>query len=77
MLMGSAEIFGSIGSLEYAYSAASRSGQSVFLSLHFFARGIASFIGIGYLSIYSSITTTDFSVCFICNQYRLIFVEIF
>ena len=50
--MGLAEIFTSVGSLEFAYSAASASDQSLFMSLHFCSRRIASFLGIGYISIY-------------------------
>ena len=60
--MGLAEIFATIASLEYAYLAAPRSGQTLFMSLQFCSLGISSFIGKGYLSIFTIKENFDFDV---------------
>jgi hypothetical protein len=60
--MGLAEVFATVASLEFAYLAAPRSAQSLFMSLQFCSLGISSFIGNGYFSIYSSTSNFDFSV---------------
>ncbi len=60
--MGLAEIFATVASLEYAYLAAPRSAQTLFMSLQFCSLGISSFIGNGYISIYSTTSNFDFSV---------------
>lgn len=43
--MGIAQLFGLLASFEFAYFVAPRSAQSLFMSLHFISRGIASYIG--------------------------------
>lgn len=60
--MGLSEIFATIASLEFAYLAAPRSGQTLFMSLQFCSLGLSSFIGQGYLSIYQSKEGFDFHV---------------
>jgi dipeptide/tripeptide permease len=61
--MGLAEIFATVASLEFAYLAAPRSAQSLLMSLQFCSVGISSFLGKGYLSIYSTTSSSfDFSV---------------
>ncbi len=60
--MGLAEIFATVASLEFAYLAAPRSAQTLFMSLQFCSLGISSFIGNGYFSIYSTKSNFDFSV---------------
>ena len=42
-----------VASCEYAYFAAPRSAQSLFMSLHFCAVGVASFIGAAYMAFFS------------------------
>jgi hypothetical protein len=60
--MGLAEIFATVASLEFAYLAAPRSAQTLFMSLQFCSIGISSFIGNAYLSAYSTADSFDFSV---------------
>jgi hypothetical protein len=61
--MGLSEVFGTVASLEFAFRAAPRSGQSLFMSLQFCSLGLSSFLGIGYLSIYPTASNKfDFSV---------------
>jgi hypothetical protein len=61
--MGLSEVFATVASLEFAYLAAPRSAQSLLMSLQFCSLGISSFIGKGYLSIYSTTSGSfDFSV---------------
>jgi dipeptide/tripeptide permease len=72
--MGLSEVFGTITTLEFAYLAAPRSGQSLFMSLQFCSVGISSFLGSGYLAIYPtetghfdfSVRTPSFSFLFLC-----------
>jgi hypothetical protein len=47
--MGFAELFATVASYEFAYFAAPRSAQSLFMSLHFCSAGISSFIGTAYI----------------------------
>jgi hypothetical protein len=52
-----------VASYEYAYFAAPLSAQSLFMSLHFCAIGIASFIGTAYMAIIPLVSLKfDFSV---------------
>ena len=61
--MGLSEVFGTITTLEFAYLAAPRSGQSLFMSLQFCSVGISSFLSSGYLAIYPTASGHfDFSV---------------
>ena len=55
VLMGVAEFFGTIASYEYAYYAAPRSGQTLFMSLHFCSIGISSFIDYAYIAVFPSL----------------------
>lgn len=50
--MGFSELFCIVASSEFAYFAAPRSAQSLFMSLRFAAAGIASFIGTGYRNVF-------------------------
>ena len=63
ILMGLSEIFVIVATFEFAYLAAPRSAQTLFMSLQFCSLGISSFIGIGYLTIYSNGKSFDFKVC--------------
>lgn len=54
-----------VGSYEFAFYAAPRSAQSLFMSLRFCSLGTASFIGAAYVagfSTHSKIITLNFSV---------------
>ncbi len=55
--LGFSQLFALIASCEYAYFAAPRSAQSLFMSLHFCSIGIASFIGAAYMAIFSSVAS--------------------
>jgi hypothetical protein len=55
--LGFSQLFALIASCEYAYFAAPRSAQSLFMSLHFCSIGIASFIGAAYMAIFSLIAS--------------------
>lgn len=44
-----------VASCEYAYFAAPRSAQSLFMSLHFCAVGVGSFLGAAYMAFFSRI----------------------
>ncbi len=50
ILMGFSELFAMVASYEFAYFAAPRSAQSLFMSLRFSAAGAASFISTAYSS---------------------------
>ena len=52
--MGLSELFIMVASFEYAYFAAPRSAQSLFMSLRFCSAGISSFIGAAYVAYYPS-----------------------
>ncbi len=66
--MGFSEIFAVVASYEYAYFAAPRSAQSLFMSLRFCSIGISSFIAIGYVALFSdSSFDLDFSVSITIN----------
>jgi dipeptide/tripeptide permease len=64
IFMGISEIFAMVASFEYAYFAAPRSAQTLFMSLRFCSLGISSFIATGYFIIFSNIPSKlDFRVC--------------
>ena len=48
ILIGLSELFSMVASYEFAYFAAPRSGQSLFMSLRFAAAGVAVFIDLLY-----------------------------
>ncbi len=54
--MGFSEIFAMLASFEYAYFAAPRSAQTLFMSLRFCSVGIASFIGAAYIAVFPEIS---------------------
>jgi hypothetical protein len=64
IFMGFSEIFAMLASFEYAYFAAPRSAQTLFMSLRFCSLGVSSFIATGYLAIFSTTASRrmDFSV---------------
>lgn len=74
--MGLSELFMITASFEYAYFAAPRSGQTLFMSLRFCSVGISSFIGAAYILVFPTPKfDLDFSVsmkiewyysCFLC-----------
>ena len=61
ILLGFSQIFALISSLQYAYFASPRSAQALFMSLHFCSIGISSFIGAGYVAIFSLIASNSHS----------------
>ncbi len=59
--MGLSELFAMVASYEFAYLAAPRSGQSLFMSLRFCSLGISSFISTVYMYVFP---TTSFVLNF-------------
>jgi hypothetical protein len=53
IVMGISETFGMVASFEFAYLAAPRSAQSLIMSLRFCSLGLSSFIGEGYLTLFT------------------------
>lgn len=53
IFMGFSEVFAMVASFEFAYFAAPRSAQTLFMSLRFCSMGIASFIGAAYFTLFS------------------------
>jgi len=63
LFMGFSELFIMVASFEYAYFAAPRSAQTLFMSLRFCSIGISSFIGTGYIAAFATSSFhLDFSV---------------
>jgi hypothetical protein len=61
--MGLSELFAMVASYEFAYFAAPRSAQSLFMSLRFVSLGISSFIGSGFIAAFPTTSfNLDFSV---------------
>lgn len=52
--MGVSELFVMVASYEFAYFAAPRSAQTLFMSLRFLTIGLSSFIGSGYIAAFKS-----------------------
>jgi hypothetical protein len=52
--MGLSELFAMVASYEFAYFAAPRSAQSLFMSLRFCSLGISSFISTGYMYVFTT-----------------------
>ncbi len=69
IFMGFSEMFAMVASFEYAYYAAPRSAQTLFMSIRFCSLGISSFIATGYMVAFSTTNSNrntkfhmDFSV---------------
>ena len=63
ILMGLSEVFAMLASFEYAYFAAPRSGQTLFMSLRFCSLGISSYLANVYFAIFSHLPSKlDFTV---------------
>jgi hypothetical protein len=61
--MGVSELFVMVASFEFAYLAAPRSAQTLFMSLRFCAIGLSSFIGTGYIAAFKTKSSSlDFTV---------------
>ena len=61
--MGLSEIFAMLASFEYAYFAAPRSAQTLFMSLRFCSLGVSSYLANGYFAIFKNTRSgLDFSV---------------
>jgi len=56
--MGISEVFATVASFEFAYLAAPRSAQSLIMSLRFCSLGLSSFIGEGYIRIFTRTNKT-------------------
>ncbi|CAF4601627.1 unnamed protein product [Rotaria sp. Silwood1] len=67
IFLGFSELFATVATYEFAYFAAPRSAQSLFMSLRFCSLGISSFIGTAYITAFP---TTSFIMDFSVN-YRL------
>lgn len=59
--MGLSELFASVASYEFAYLAAPRAAQSLFMSLSFCSSGVASFFAIAYIQVFPA---TDIDIDF-------------
>jgi dipeptide/tripeptide permease len=72
--IGFSQLFAMVASCEYAYFAAPRSAQSLFMSLHFCSIGIASFIGAAYVYLFPTpLFDLNFSVSEISNSFVSLF----
>jgi dipeptide/tripeptide permease len=61
--MGFSELFATVACFEFAYFAAPRSAQSLFMSLYFCTVGLSSFIGTGYIAFFKTpLSIWDFQV---------------
>ncbi len=77
ILMGLSELFAMVASYEFAYFAAPRSAQSLFMSLRFVSIGISSLIGSGFIAAFPTTSfNLDFSVSIKIEYilFKLIFV---
>ncbi len=67
--MGVAEFFVTLAYYEFAYYAAPRSAQSLFMSLRFCSVGVSSMIGRAYIYLFPTISfQLDFSVSVTLNN---------
>ena len=55
--LGFSQLFAMVASCEYAYFAAPRSAQSLFMGLHFCAVGVGSLFGAAYMAFFSWIAS--------------------
>ena len=73
--MGVSELFATVACFEFAYFAAPRSAQSLFMSLYYCTVGLASFVGTGYITLFSSTASElDFRVSFEVRSIVLIVI---
>lgn len=73
MFMGLSELFATVACFEFAYFAAPRSAQSLFMSLYYCTVGLASFIGTGYTALFAAgESSVDFTVSVLMKQICLI-----
>jgi len=52
IFIGFSQLFAMVASYEYAYFSASRSAQSLFMSLNFCSAGVSSYIGTIYINAF-------------------------
>jgi len=52
IFIGFSQLFGMVGSYEYAYLGAPISAQSLFMSFHFCSAGISSFLSAAYIYVF-------------------------
>jgi hypothetical protein len=72
--IGLSEVFAMTASYEFAYFAAPRSAQSLFMSLRFCSLGISSLIGFGYTTIFATpLAKLNFSVSVETNSFHTSF----
>jgi hypothetical protein len=75
--MGLSELFATVASYKYAYLAAPRSAQSLFMSLRFCSAGISSIIGSVYINVFpTSGVDIDFKVNIKIDQFCLMIFNI-
>lgn len=70
LTMGIAQLFVSLGSLEFAFFIGPRSARSLFMSLHFCSIGVASYICDAYMV---AIADTRIALDFQVGSYRILY----
>jgi hypothetical protein len=76
ILLGLSELFFNVANFEFAYFAARRSSQALFMSLRFTAVGVASFIGSAYTAIFLDTTVLfDFKMSVKLNKFHSLLIS--